>query len=141
MHFELETLARDGAALDSTLHAAGSHRAASTVATRTGADGEILAVRIGRWRVLEAQNNRRLAEVRELGCRRVAVRIERFADGGVAPSSEIWQLYNLDGQLEAALQTSMEGKFALLTNYRTREACRLTADGAGQLRPVETWKI
>ena len=79
--------------------------------------------------------------MRELSCRRVAVRIERFADDGATPSSEIWQLYNLDGHLEAALQTTPDGKFAMMTNYRTRQACRLVANSQGDLQPVETWKI
>jgi hypothetical protein len=103
--------------------------------------GAIRRVRIGPWRVLTTGENRRLAEVRELGGRRVAVRIDRFAEGGDRPSSEIWQLYDLDGRLEASLQTTPDGKLAMLTNYRTREACRLVAAANGEMRPVETWKI
>lgn len=129
------------APMDSVFHVAGSLRTASNVEIHQGADNAIACVRIGRWRTVTAGENRRLAEVRELGCRRVAVRIERFADDGRTPSSEIWQLYNLDGRLEAALQTTPDGKFAMMTNYRTRQACRLAANGQGELQAVETWKI
>jgi hypothetical protein len=102
---------------------------------------QIQEIRIGRWRVIAAGPTRRLAEVRELGCERVAVRIERLADNGIIPSSEIWQLYRFDGRLEAALQTTPDGKFALLTNYRTRQACRMVANSQGELQPVEVWNI
>lgn len=133
--------ASGGPILDSVFHAGASHRAPNTLEIRREPGGAIRRVRIGRWRVLNAGQNRRLAEVRELGCRRVAVRIERLADGGDRPSSEIWQLYDLDGRLEAALQTTLDGKLAMLTNYRTREACRLAAAANGEMRPVETWRI
>jgi hypothetical protein len=133
--------ASGGPPLDSVFHAGASHRTANDVEIRKEPNGSIRRVRIGRWRVLTAGENRRLAEVRQLGCRRVAIRIERFADGGDRPSSEIWQLYDLDGRLEAALQTTPDGKFAMLTNYRTREACRLVAGASGEMRTVETWKI
>jgi hypothetical protein len=108
---------------------------------RRDAEGRLAEVRIGRWRVLVASDARRLGEVRELGPQRVAVRIDRMADNGVVPSSQIWQLYHLDGRLEASLQSTPDGRFALLTNYRTRQACRLSADDRGALRPVETWTI
>jgi hypothetical protein len=39
------------------------------------------------------------------------------------------------------MQVAPEGKFAMLTNYRTRQACRLMADGDGALQVVESWKI
>jgi len=141
-HSALEALTLDqGLPLDSELHAASSHRAADYVEFHRDSDGGLAEVRIGRWRVITAGASRRLAEVRELGCQRVAVRIEKFADNGATPSSEIWQLYRLDGRLEAAMQTTPDGKFALLTNYRTRQACRLVADTQGELRTVETWRI
>lgn len=138
----MDALTRDRSVpIDSVLRAASSHRAAEHVELRRDADGGLVEVRIGRCRVIAAGSNRRLAEVRELGCRRVAVRIEKFADNGATPSSEIWQLYRLDGRLEAALQTTPDGRFALLTDYRTRQACRLVADAQGELRAVETWRI
>jgi hypothetical protein len=138
----LDALARNQvSSLDSMLHAASSHRAAEHVELRKDEAGGLVEVRIGRWRVIAAGTGRRLAEVRELGCQRVAVRIEKFADNGTAPSSEIWQLYHLDGRLEASMQTSPDGKFALLTNYRTRQACRLVANARGELQPAETWRI
>jgi hypothetical protein len=98
-------------------------------------------VKIGRWRTLAAGPQRRVAEVRELTCERVAIKINRFADGGERPSSEIWQLYDREGRLEAAMQSSPDGKFALLTNYQTREACRLVRNQRNELVAVETWRI
>ncbi|HYO24209.1 MAG TPA: hypothetical protein VEQ85_04605 [Lacipirellulaceae bacterium] len=121
--------------------AAGSHRSPASFHVHTGADGAISHIRIGRWRVLTASPERRLAEVRRVGGDRVAVRILRLADGQAAPSSEIWQLYDIDGRLDAALQTTPDGKFAMLTNYRTRQACRLAANEQGTLQAVETWRI
>jgi hypothetical protein len=126
--------------LDSVLHAAASHRTVGSVELRKRGE-QIQEIRIGRWRVIAAGPTRRLAEVRELGCERVAVRIERLADNGIIPSSEIWQLYRFVGRLEAALQTTPDGKFALLTNYRTRQACRMVANSQGELQPVEVWNI
>jgi hypothetical protein len=127
--------------MESAFFAASSHRDDRAVHVDRDEQGNVTAVRIGRWRVIAAGKHRRLAEVRELACDRVAVRIERWADSGAAPSSEIWQLYRLDGRLEAALQTTPDGRFALLTNYRTRQACRMVANGQGGLRPVEFWRI
>lgn len=137
----LAALSGDAAPLDSAIRCNATHRANRYVEIRTEPSGAIARVRIGRWRVIVANEQRRLAEVRELGCGRVAIRIERFADSSPQPSSEIWQLYDLDGRLEAALQTTPDGKFALLTNYRTRQACRMVANDVGDLRAVETWKI
>lgn len=127
--------------LDSVFCTAGSHRAHRGVRIRRGADGAIVSVRIGRWRALTASSTRRLTEVRELGDQRVAVRIERFADGAASPTSEIWELYNLEGRLEASMQTTPDGKFGMLTNYRTRYSSRLAANADGRLRSIETWRI
>lgn len=127
--------------IDTVLSGDSSHRAAEHVELRKDGDGGLVEVRIGRWRVITAGMGRRLAEVRELGCQRIAVRIEKLADQGTLPSSEIWQLYRLDGRLEASMQTTPDGKFALLTNYRTRQACRLVADARGELQPAEMWRI
>jgi hypothetical protein len=122
-------------------HAAASHRAARSVEVRKGSDGFITEIRIGRWRTLTAKPNHRLAEVRELSGGRVAVLIERLADDGRTPSSEVWQLYDLEGRLNAALQTMPDGRFAMMTNYQTRQACRLVANPQGELQAVETWAI
>jgi hypothetical protein len=104
-------------------------------------EGEITQLKIGPWRELTASPQRRVAEVRELSGDRIAVRIERLADGGRRPSSEIWQLYDREGRLEAALQSTPDGKFAILTNYQTRQACRLVANGRNELETVEAWNI
>ena len=103
--------------------------------------GEIRTVRIGPWRRLTSGLQRRLVEVRELAARRVAVRIERRADGGEHATSEIWELYALDGRLEAAMQTAADGRFALLTNYRTRQACHLVCNAAGDMELADVWAI
>lgn len=123
------------------LQAQASRRSGNGVDVLRDRRGAILQVKIGRWRVLAAAPQRRLAEVRELACERVAVKIERFADGGDRPSSEIWQLFDRDGRLEAAMQSTPDGKFALLTNYQTRQACRLVRNGRDELETVETWSI
>jgi hypothetical protein len=122
-------------------HAAASHRADRGVEMRKNGEGFITDIHIGRWRTLTASSERRLAEVRELSCGRVAVRIERLASDGSTPSSEIWHLYDLDGRLNAALQTTPDGRFAMMTNYQTRQACRLVANLRGELQAVETWTI
>jgi hypothetical protein len=131
---------RDNAS-QSPYHAAASHRAVRGVEVRRDSDGSITEIRIGRWRSLVTTPGRRLAEVRELGCDRVAVRIERLADDGRTPASEIWQLYDLEGRLNSALQTTPDGRFAMMTNYQTRQACRLVAKSQGELQAVETWAI
>jgi hypothetical protein len=135
-----EALAACGVA-DPVFEAAGSRRKASRFQVIRDRDGAIASVRIGRWRVLAAAPQRRVAEVKELASERIAVRIERFTDAGDRPSSEIWQLYDLEGRLEAAMQTTPDGKFALLTNYQTRQACRLVRNLRNELETVETWSI
>ena len=126
----LAQLGRDGSLRAAAADQA-SRRALSGVQVFRDGHGEIVHVRIGRWRIIAAAPHRRVTEVRELSCDRVAVKIERFTENGGRPSSEIWQLYDLDGRLEAAIQTTPDGKFAMLTNYRTRQACRLAANGRG----------
>ena len=138
-----ETLAkigRDGSLRAETTGRASRREAEGVQVFRDG-DGRIIHVRIGRWRVLSSAAHRRLSEVRELSCDRVAVKIDRFTDPGGLPSSEIWQLYDMDGRLEAAIQTTPDGRFAMLTNYRTRQASRLAANQRGELVTVESWSI
>jgi hypothetical protein len=118
-----------------------SRRNGGGVEVARSRDGGITQVKIGRWRTLAAGPQRRLSEVRELACERVAVKIDRFADGGDRPSSEIWQLYDREGRLEAAMQSTPDGRFALLTNYQTREACRLVRNQRNELETVERWRI
>lgn len=103
--------------------------------------GEICAIRIGAWRCVSADPQRRLAEVRRLenGC--AAIRIERFADGSEHQTSEIWQLYRFDGRLLAALQISADRRFAVLTNYQAHQAQRLVTNSAGVFLPVEIWNM
>jgi hypothetical protein len=138
----VEGLAQCGRlASHSPFEAGASRRGAPSVEICRDEKSEITQVRIGRWRILTVGPQRRLAEVRELDCQRVAVRIERFADNGHRPTSEIWQLYDLEGRFEAALQSSPDGAFALLTNYATREACRLARNPSGELETVESWRI
>ena len=131
----------DRGASHSPFEAGASRRGAPSIEICRDGKNEITQVRIGRWRALTGGPQRRLAEVRELDCQRVAVRIERLADNGQRPTSEIWQLYDLEGRLEAALQSSPDGAFALLTNYATRDACRLVRNRNGELETVEKWRI
>jgi hypothetical protein len=119
--------------------AAASRRSAPGVEVVRDGQDEIAQVHIGRWRVLTSATQRRIAEVRELSGDRVAVRLERFADNGVQPSSEIWQLYDRQGRLEAAMQSALDGRFAMLTNYVTRQGCRLVQNSRGELEAVEQW--
>jgi hypothetical protein len=121
--------------------AAASRRNVSGVQVFRERDGEITCLRIGRWRLIATSAQRRLAQVQELDDGRIAVRIERFADGGERPTSEIWQLYDLDGRMEAAMQASPDSKFAVVTDYRSRLACRLVRNQKNELEPVETWSI
>jgi hypothetical protein len=124
-----------------SVSAAASRRSPSGFQVVRNGDGGIAKVRIGTWRELTAGPQRRLAEVRQVAGQRIAVKVERFADGGHRPTSEIWQLYDLQGRLDAAIQTTPDGKFAVLTNFRTRQSCRLARNAQGDLETVETWSI
>jgi hypothetical protein len=119
--------------------AGASRRSAPGVEVLRDGQDEIAQVHIGRWRVLTSGPQRRIAEVREIGCERVVVRLERFADNGAHPSSEIWQLYDRQGRLEAALQSALDGRFAMLTDYVTRQGSRLAQNSRGELEAVEQW--
>lgn len=130
-----------GEPMTRSLDARASRRNGGGVEVYRTRDGAISQVKIGRWRTLAAAPQRRVAEVRELTCERIAVKINRFADGGDRPSSEIWQLYDREGRLEAAMQSSPDGKFALITNYQTREACRLVRNQRNEMETVERWRI
>lgn len=103
--------------------------------------GRIIQIHIGRWRVLSTSSQRRIAEIRELADSRLAVRIERFSDGGQHPTSEIWQVYDLSGRLDAALQTSCDGSFAVLSDYQARRACRMLRNARNKLEAVEMWNF
>jgi hypothetical protein len=119
--------------------AAASRRSAPGVEVSRDGDNEIVQVHLGRWRVLNAGPQRRIAEVRQLAGEKTAVRLERLAEGGAHPSSEIWQLYDRQGRLEAAMQSALDGRFAMLTNYVTRQGCRLVKNTRGELEAVEQW--
>jgi len=127
--------------LRDSLQAGASRRSAQGAEVVRDGRGEIVQVRISRWRTLSAGPQRRLAEVRELDGGRMAIRVDRFADSDTRPSSEIWQLYDREGRLEAALQSTPDGKFGVLTDYRTRQACRLVRNEKNELETVETWWI
>lgn len=123
-----------------------SRRATASVETFRDGGGEIINVRIGRWRVLAAAPERRIVEVRELSCDRVVVRLARsssgdYRRGNYQHSCEIWQLYDLHGRLLASLQVSPDGGFALISDYQTRQSSRLLRNSRGELETVETWTI
>jgi hypothetical protein len=132
---------RGGMSPSDAYEAGGSRRGIPGVEVFRDGQDEISQVRIGRWRVLTAGLQRRVAEVRELCCERVAVKLERFADVGSKPTSEIWQLYDREGRLEAALQSTPDGRFAILSNYVTHQACRLVRANSGEMQTVEQWTI
>ena len=118
-----------------------SRRATASVETFRDGRGEIINVRIGRWRTLAAASERRIVEVRELSCDRVVVRLARSSGGDCRQSCEVWQLYDLHGRLLASLQTSPDGGFALISDYQTRQSSRLLRNSRGELETVETWTI
>ena len=124
-----------------TLEGRASRRSASEVEVTRSRGGAIEQVRISRWRTLTATPQRRLAEVRELSGDRVAVKIDRLADGGNHSTSNIWQLYDREGRLQATMQCSADGRFAVLSNYQTRQACRLVRNGRNELETAESWTI
>ena len=103
--------------------------------------GEIVQVRIGRWRTLTASTQRQIKEVRALACDRVAVSILRCDEGDKRQSCEIWQLYDLQGRLLASLQTSLDGGFAMISDYESRKASRLVRNRRGEMETVESWAI
>jgi hypothetical protein len=118
-----------------------SRRRGAPLAIIYGLGGAIDRVRIGPWRWISAGPHRRIAEVKSLPSDCVAVRIERLGEGSDRPSSEIWQLYDLQGRLEASMQTSSNGKFAVLTDYSSRQSCRFVRNGQDELETAETWNI
>jgi hypothetical protein len=118
-----------------------SRRVATSVGVERDGRGEITCVRIGRWRTLAASAQRRIEEVRELRCDRVAVRLSRCNDGDKRIRCEIWQLYDLQGRLLASLQTSSDGGFALISDYEARKASRLVRNRQGEMETAESWTI
>ena len=130
--------------LESNIYAepdAASRRNSTIVDVFRDGRGEIINVRIGRWRVLTSSAGRRIEEVRQLPGGRFAVKIVRRDKENLRTSCESWQLYNLHGRLLAALQTSSDGKLAIVSDYERRQASRLSLDGSGEFRAIETWKI
>ncbi|TWU26065.1 hypothetical protein [Bythopirellula polymerisocia] len=86
-------------------------------------DGEdnIINVKIGRWRVLSSNVHRRIVEVRELACERVAVRIELDDHNRLASHCTIWELYDHQGHLLSMLQDLGDREIWLTTGFRRKE--------------------
>jgi hypothetical protein len=82
----------------------------------------IAEVRIGGWRVLTANAMLRLKEVRERSYRRVAGRLKQSEGEAGRLAREIWQLDDLEGGLEASLQTAPGGRIATCDDFRRRHA-------------------
>jgi hypothetical protein len=118
-----------------------SRRAATSADVERDGRGEIMCVRIGRWRTLTASAQRRIVEVRELHGDRVAVRLSSSSEGDSRMRCEIWQLYDFQGRLLASLQTSSDGGFALVSDYEARKASRLVRNRRGEMETVESWGI
>lgn len=119
----------------------GSRRDSSSVDVTRDATGEISRVRIGRWRVLVAAPERRIVEVREIGRQKVAIRLSRSVGGAMNAAGDVWQLYDQQGRMQAAMQCSPDGGFALIADYQTRQASRLLRNQRGELETVETWNL
>lgn len=137
----LESLVRvDAHSLRTAFQASGSRRAIRGFQTWHDNLGQIVRVQIGPWRVLHATSRRRLAEIRELDGERIAVRIDCWPGGGRA-MHQLWQVYDRSGRLDAALQTSCDGRLAIVTNYQTRQTCRLVRSDDGELKTAETWNF
>ena len=119
----------------------GSRRSpAGAEIVRDGA-GNIIQARIGRWRVISASADRRIADVQEMSCGRLAIRLLRCANRELRPSCEMWQLYDVQGRLLASLQRSGDGGLAILTDYQSRQASRLAKNRYGELEVVESWSV
>jgi len=91
----------------------------SHVETFCDYNGQIVHVRIGRWRILAATGKRRIAEVHELSCKRIAVKIEIEDSANLAPSCTIWELYDFQGHLLCMLQYLRERDVWLATDFQT----------------------
>ena len=89
---------------------------------------------------MTASAQRQIKEVRALACDRVAVSI-LHDDGDRRQGCEIWQLYDLQGRLLASLQTSLDGGFAMVSDYESRKASRLVRNRSGEMETVESWGI
>lgn len=90
---------------------------------------------------MTASAQRQIKEVRALACDRVAVSILHSDDGDRRQGYEIWQLYDLQGRLLASLQTSLDGGFAMVSDYESRKASRLVRNRSGEMETVESWGI
>ena len=90
------------------------------------ARGVIRHVRIGAWRVIATSQSRTIAEVRDLACSRVAVRIERADATSRISRGTIWELYDLEGHLLAMLQNVPDQNVWLGTDYETGRLARET---------------
>jgi hypothetical protein len=134
-------ISRQGLAVHDPYAAGASRRSPATVQVVRDNQNEIRQVRIGRWRVLAAAPQRRVVEVKQVGSQRIAVRIERFADQGPTATSQIWQLYDREGRLEAALQSTPDGQFGILTDYVSRQSCRLVRNQTGEFEATDEWSL
>ncbi|QDT71225.1 hypothetical protein I41_03810 [Lacipirellula limnantheis] len=118
-----------------------TRRLSSRVDLQHNHQNEIVNVRIGRWRTLSATPERRIVEVRELACDRVAVLLMHDGARDFRQSYKIWQLYDINGRILASLQTSSDGGFAMFSDYETRQASQLLRNRRGELETVDTWPI
>lgn len=84
--------------------------------------GNIINVKIGQWRVLSSDVHRRIVEVRELGCQRVAVRIELDNQNRLASHCTIWELYDHQGHLLSMLQDMGDREIWLTTGFRRKQS-------------------
>lgn len=90
---------------------------------RNGGD-EIINVKIGKWRVLSSDVHRRIVEVCELACERVAVRVELDDHNRLASHCTIWELYDHQGHLLSMLQDLGDREIWLTTGFTRGQASR-----------------
>ncbi len=82
--------------------------------------GDIINVKIGSWRILSRDVHRRIVEVRELACQRVAVRIEVENHNRLCSHCTIWELYDYKGHLLSMLQDLGDREIWLTTGFVSR---------------------
>lgn len=99
--------------------------------------GEIEYVQVSRWRRVSAGSKRRIADVVRMEQGNVAVLIEKLSDHP-KPASSVWQVYDLDGHLEALVQCSADGRFGVLLDYCVQDVMRLSYSSEQGLEVVET---
>ncbi|QDS97618.1 hypothetical protein [Adhaeretor mobilis] len=104
------------------------------------ATGQVEYVQVSRWRRVSAGPRRRIADVVRMEQGNVAVLIEKQHEKQ-SSSSSVWQVYDLDGHMEALVQCSADGQFGVLLDYCLRDVSRLSYTREGGLQVIERRSI